>query len=138
MANDVFLDTSFIVSLFNNKDSNHSKALLLQTTVLSEVEHRYISSFVYAEYATILSQRLGKEEFVKYQKFFQAWVQELFIDAHLHGITKKYFETLKNKDISFVDASSILAMKKYKIKHIVTFGKHFGELERKFGVKIIC
>jgi predicted nucleic acid-binding protein len=59
------------------------------------------------------------------------------MNQKLDAETKKEFLNLTNKNISYVDLNTALIAKKYKIKTVLTFNKHFKALGKKYGFKVI-
>src|SRR3990172_11654069 len=107
-TNSLLFDTSYIVSFCITKDINHSKAKEL-TEFLQTFSKKYISNMVYAETATVLSQKLGKKEAeILLDIFCQSGVVELFVDQPLHQMCKHEYRTWKNKDVSFIDISTAI------------------------------
>lgn len=138
VSNKVFLDTSFLVSLFISVDSNHEKARSIWNKLNTEKPDLFVSNYVMLEFYTILSQRLGKAELLKLNKGFSAdKLSHLHITEEVHDATTKEFIKLSNKNISFVDLSSFVACKWHKVGSIVSLDKHFVRLSGKYRMKLI-
>ena len=60
-------------------------------------------------------------------------IDEVFIDNALHRKARQLFIKLKSKNISFIDCSSVIAMKTEKIKTAFSFDAHF----KKLGVELL-
>ena len=131
----VFIDTNVFVALEDKRDSTHQKAIELSEILLSQENIRYItSSEVIAETMTVLSKKLGKEAvkiFLKKHK--KSNIAEIFFDEDLYQQTLKYFLEVKSKNTSFVDCSSVIAMKRNRIEAIFSFDEDF----KKLGVKLL-
>ena len=65
--------------------------------------------------------------------FSKLGIKEIFIDQAIHNETRKFFAKVKSKNISFIDCSSVIAMKRNKIKYIFSFDEDF----RSMGVKLL-
>lgn len=130
----IFVDTSVFVSLWDDKDPNRIKAIKLQIKLEELGVDVYTSSDVIGETLTVISRKIGKKnstEFIK--KIVQSNVNIIFINEFLHKETIRFFKTVKSKNISFIDCSSVVAMKRKKIDVAFTFDKHF----KKMGVKLL-
>ena len=60
VSNKVFLDTSFLTSLFIGVDTNHLKAVRIWDQFAQAKPDLYVSNYIMLEFYTILSQRVGK------------------------------------------------------------------------------
>jgi len=134
MISKIFIDTSAFVSLWDDKDPNRIKAINLQVELEKANADIYTSSDIIGETLTVLSKKIGKSEAIKfYQKIKESGIKEIFIDELLHKKTREFFTTVKSKNISFIDCSSVIAMKANKIEVAFTFDKDF----KKMGVKLL-
>lgn len=130
----LFVDTNVFVALNDNTDTTHIRALELKEKIRSITDKLYTSSDVIGETLTVLSKKLGKvkvNEF--YNNFSRLGIKEIFIDESIHTETRKFFAKVKSKNISFVDCSSVIAMKRNKIKYIFSFDEDF----KKMGVELL-
>lgn len=129
----VFVDTNVFVAIRDTRDSTHNQAVRLATK-LSELKVKLVtSSDILGETLTVLSKKLGKEVCRDWYKDFQQnGPSEIFIDQYLHKEARDLFKRVKSKNISFIDCSSAVAMRRNKIKAIFSFDKDF----RKLGVKL--
>lgn len=137
VAKQAILDTSYLVSLFLTKDSNHNKAVKLLSQ-LKGLDDLFITNYIYVEFATILSQRLGKAEFTQIDRLIKGSITELFISEHIDAKTKRMFLKQSRKDVSYVDISSITIMNLMKIPNLVTFDRQFTFLCKEYGFQILC
>lgn len=125
----VFVDTSSFVALQDDRDSNHKKAVSLAKILHAQKAQLYTSSDVIGEALTVIARKLGKKAaLVYYKNYIKSGVIEVFIDKYLHEETREFFLQLKQKNISFIDCSSVVAMKKEKINTIFTFDGDFKVL----------
>lgn len=122
----VFVDTSSFVSLEDNKDPNHKKAIVLAQALFNQKAKLYTSSDIIGETLTVISRKLGKKaSFMFYENYIKSGFTEIFIDSNLHEETREFFLKVRSKNISFIDCSSILAMKQQGITQIFSFDKDF-------------
>jgi len=131
---DIFVDTSAFVSLWDDLDSNHIKAIKLQVKLEKLKVNVFTSSDVIGETLTVISRKIGKKESTQfYENFKKSKVDEIFISESIHQETIKFFVRIKSKNISFIDCSSVIAMKRNKISVIFSFDQDF----KKLGVKLL-
>ena len=133
----VLIDTSYIVSLCLPNDSRHEEACRFLIDI-SKCK-LYITNLIYMEYATVLSQKLSKQGFGRSVKelTINTDLEEIFIERELYARVKRAFALIREKDISFVDLSSAIVAKKYKIPTILTFDKHFLKLGKSYGLNVL-
>lgn len=130
----VFVDTSVFVSLADNSDPNHENAIRLSEIIAKNKTSLYTSSDVIGETLTVISRKLGKNETHKfYRTYLCGVIKEIFIDKYIHNQTRDFFFKIKSKNISFIDCSSVIVMKRNKIQTIFSFDEHF----KKMGVKLL-
>lgn len=134
MISEVFVDTNVFVTIRDNTDSTHKKALKISEYISKNKIKWATSSDVIGETLTVISKKLGKEIAIDWYKDFKnSSIREIFIDEATHRETRKFFTKVKSKNISFIDCSNVIAMKRNKIKHIFSFDEYF----RKMGVELL-
>ncbi|MCG2692003.1 PIN domain-containing protein [Microgenomates group bacterium] len=128
----VFIDTNVFVAIKDDKDSTHDRAIFLLKTLKSKKVRFFTSSDVIGESITVISKKLGKLAAVEFLNHVSNYAQEIFIDKFLHKEAKDFIMRVKSKNISFIDCSSVVVIKRYKIKAIFSFDRDF----KKMGVKL--
>lgn len=128
----VFVDTDVFVALRDTKDSTHRRAVSLYKELKLKKTKFLTSSDVIGETITVLAKKLGKQSALDFLITINGLTQEIFIDAFLHKESRNLFKRIKSKNISFIDCSSVVAMKRNKIKSIFSFDRDF----KKMGVKL--
>lgn len=133
-----FLDSSFILALVLNSDSNYKKAVNL-AYVLNE--KCYINNNVLNEVLTLIGRKLdinsAKELYYNIIDSFEL-LNEYDIsnyNSENFNIFEKYVgENSKKTKLSFTDSSIILTMKEYNIPNLVSFDKEFKKVK---GINLI-
>ncbi len=128
----IFLDTSFIVAFFNNKDKNYKQA---RTIIKETMEINSQILFVYTDYIfdelitllknkhqpinqileigeNILNSKIWKRITITNEQFYETW-----------EMCKAY----EDKSWSFTDISSFILMKEINIKFYLSYDKHFEQ-----------
>ena len=124
----IFVDTSFIISLFRKNDSNHNIAKKL--AYLINENECYISNGILIEIITILMKRTKDLNLVETIYFY---LQDNFIiinEYELEDYADDVFSVFKkyNKDtfkVSFVDCSCVVISKIFDIDYVLSFDKGF-------------
>lgn len=133
-----FLDTSFILAIVLDSDSNYKKAVNL-AYVLNE--KCYINNNVLNEVLTLIGRKLdinsAKELYYNIIDSFEL-LNEYDIsnyNSENFNIFEKYLgENSKKTKLSFTDSSIILTMKEYNIPNLVSFDKEFKKVK---GINLI-
>ena len=124
----IFVDTSFVISLFRKNDSNHNIAKKL--AYLINENECYISNGILIEIITILMKRTKDLNLVETIYFY---LQDNFIiinEYELEDYADDVFSVFKkyNKDtfkVSFVDCSCVVISKIFDIDYVLSFDKRF-------------
>lgn len=135
----IFLDTSFICSLHLAEDSLHKKALAISQELAKQKVNLYISNFIVLEILTVLSQRKSRQLAVEFGRSLkeEAVIKIIRIDEILEEYSWQIFRKTKEKNLSFVDCSTLAVLGKEKIDYLITFDKLFNRFQSKFHFKII-
>ena len=124
----IFLDSSFLIALALEKDTNKEKAIEL-SSVLSE--ECYISDNIINEVVTVVNLKGNYTQAIKMYHFM---IDNLKI-LNEHEIvnynekTIQMFEKFKG-NLSFTDSAIIVTMFEYSIENLVSFDKQFGKEKR--------
>ena len=126
----IFLDTSFVVAYYNNRDSNHDKALKLMRVLESgRYGHFCMTDYIFSECATVIFVRL--KNLLKTAKIGDdiTRITRIFITGKdVFEDSWQIFKSQENTKLSFADCSIVSFMKRAKIKHIATFDEDFNRI----------
>ena len=133
-----FLDSSFIMALVLDSDSNHNKVDKLRHILNEEC---YINNNVLNEVLTLTGRKLNitsaKELYYNLIDSF-----EVLNEYEILNYTSENFKIFEeyvgvNSDktkLSFTDSSIVLTMREFNISNLVSFDKEFKRVE---GINII-
>lgn len=124
----IFVDTSFIISLFRKNDSNHNIAKKL--SYLINENECYISNGILIEIITILMKRTKDLNLVETIYFYLQDNFNIINEYELEDYADDVFSIFKkyNKDtfkVSFVDCSCVVISKIFDIDYVLSFDKGF-------------
>lgn len=129
-----FLDTSFILALVLDSDTNHKKALDLKYVLDEEC---YINNNVLNEVLTLTGRKINidsaKELYYNLIDSFDVLDEYSILNynSETFNIFEKYIGSNSNKTkLSFTDSSIILTMKEFNIPNLVSFDKEFKRVNR--------
>ncbi len=132
----IILDTSFVVSYFNERDENHLKAAELMKSIANlKFGPVYTTDYIFDETVTVGFIRL--KNLVKAVEIGNYLLKSLrIIEVEKTGFYKAWeiFRKQKTTDFSFTDCTTISVMKENEIKNIATFDEDF---KRTKGINVI-
>jgi predicted nucleic acid-binding protein len=136
----IFVDTNFFVALFYPNDTLHERCMQFATQLQERNARLVISNLVFSEIVTVLSMRCGRligcvvgEELMR-----SPAIEVVYIDEALHEHAWMLFQEIENKNVSFVDCSSVAVMENESINTIVTFDeKDFNVLRKQYHFRVI-
>lgn len=123
-----FIDSSYLIALALDKDTNKEKAVKL-SNVLSE--ECYISNNIINEVVTVVNL---KGNYIQAIKMYHFMIDNFkIINEHeisnYNEKTINLFEKFQGK-LGFTDSAIIITMLEYGIENLVSFDKQFGREER--------
>ncbi len=123
---DVFIDTSFVVALVNEKDQNHRLALDLAETV---TEQRLVTTdAILLEIGNALSRNFKRESVEIIEEFLTSDDVQVI---HLHPkLFRKAFDLYKSRSDKLwglIDCVSFVVMKELGITDALSADKHFEQ-----------
>ena len=124
----VLIDSDAFIALFTPQDSNHTKAVKIQGSLSNSPHEFYISNFVISECTTVISQKQGHKQALKFINHFNSFKNNsnyIYIDKKLENLSLDIFKKQTSKNISFVDCTNIAIYQKYKLDAIFSFDKHY-------------
>ena len=124
----IFVDTSFIISLFRKNDSNHE--LTKKYSYLIDKNECYISNAILIEIITVLMKRTKNMQLVKTVYFY---LNDNFIIINEYGIedyNEKVFNIFQKYNqntykVSYVDCSSIVISNYFNIDVVLSLDNGF-------------
>ena len=127
---EIFLDTGFIISLFNKKDKNHKKAKKIMIKTLEKDNNTVFiySDYIFDELITFMKRRKISPNIIQKNgdKIFKSklWTK-VQISETLFQKSWKMIKNYKDKSWSFTDVSSFVIMKELSIKYFLSYDDHF-------------
>ena len=125
---EIFLDTSFLVAFYNEKDKNH----LIARRFISNGDSRWsfvISDYIFDEVLTVLMVRGGKSVSIEAGcKILEDERMNLLqIDENIFQKAWLIYQGFKDKEWSFTDCTSYVLMKNLAIDVGASFDDHFSQ-----------
>lgn len=122
----IFLDTSGVIALADDKDIFHPKAREMFEASLQAGEEIVLHNYLVVESAALLHRRLSRESSLRFLRESRTF-SIVWVDKKLHNQAEDYLAEYGSSDLSFVDAVSFLVMRSRGISNFIGFDKHFIE-----------
>lgn len=122
----IFIDTSYIIALINEKDNYHKKAIDLAD--IYDSFYMIISEPILLEVGNALSRNHKKEACEVIDNFLEAENVELIsLTSDLFQKGFALYKKYQDKDWGLVDCISFVIMWDYQITDVLTFDRHFTQ-----------
>lgn len=129
---DVLVDADALVAIAKHDDTNHSKALLVESKLQQKGAAFYFSPFTVAEAVTVISHKVSQKaakEFLKEIRELDIAVFELPEKYKL--LADKWFEKQNKKGTSYFDCYNMALLNRYKNQVSAIFS--FDEVYKRNG-----
>lgn len=124
--NQVFIDTSYIIALINEKDNYHKKAIDLAD--IYDGFNMIISEPILLKIGNALSRNYKEEACQVIDDFLGAENVELIaLTSDLFQKGFALYKKYQDKDWGLVDCISFVIMWDYQITDVLTFDRHFAQ-----------
>lgn len=123
-ANQIFIDTSYVVALINERDQYHARALEFADCYADSL--LMVTDVVLLEIANALS-RSYKTEAVQIieDPISSVDVEVVRLSSQLFGQAFELYKTRQDKTWGLVDCISFVVMQSRNIRSALTFDQHF-------------
>ena len=123
----IIFDTSFLISFYNTRDENHSKAVEIMRKLNTQANFA-ITDYIFDEFATVALVRIKDlKRVIKMCEEIRASAKMFKIEDDIFEETWRFFKKQKGT-LSFTDCSSVCVLKRFGIDSIATFDKEFKKL----------
>lgn len=131
----IFVDSNYFIALFNPQDSLFKQATLANSKLEKDNPQIYISTYIFSEIVTVLSQRTGRVNAIHAgNQLLEGRISILQSTMETEELSWKIFNRVKKKNMSFVDCSSIAVMQAEGINKFLTFDEEdFSPLRKKYS-----
>jgi predicted nucleic acid-binding protein len=126
----IFLDTSFLISLEIDSDTNHSRAVKLNRKIAKGLFGKLvISDYIFDETVTVTfgrTRKLAKAVLAGDSLFESAEI--MTVDEKIFKDSWKFFKSQKSTRLSFTDCTTVVMMQANGIRNIATFDEDFKNI----------
>lgn len=127
----IFLDSSFLIALEIETDTNHEKATMIMEKIINKnFGNPVISDYIFDETITVTFRKTKNlEKAVTLGTNLLNSSEMLKIDEADFENAWKLFESQKNARFSFTDCTNLVLMKRTNMINIATFDEEFGKIK---------
>jgi predicted nucleic acid-binding protein len=123
----IFLDTSFLISLSDEKDTNHNSAKISLRELVGNGARFVLARNILNEYLDGVTKRISKEKAI--EELDNILNSKLLV---IEPVTEKdwdkaiiYFRKYKDQQIDLTDCLSFAIMERLEMKNVLTFDNDF-------------
>jgi len=128
MANEnIFVDTSAFYALMDRSDNYHEKASGLWADFLQKDADLKTSNYITVETLALVQNRLGFEAADLWYRDILSIIEVLWIDGLVHNLAFELWLSLGRRNLSLVDCTSFVIMRKHNIEKVYGIDRHFAE-----------
>jgi uncharacterized protein len=129
----VFVDTSALLSLFDEDDGHHGAAVAAWTRLLNERAELCSTNYVRLETWSLLQARFGLEAVRTFDLAYLPVVEWRQVSEAQFAAAKTLVVTARRRRLSLVDATSFSVMRDEAITTAFAYDRHF----REYGFKVV-
>jgi len=122
----IFLDASFLINLYVEKNENHDQAVELWKDI--ENEDKIISKFIITEILTVFNNKIKPFDIDNINRIYNLILNDCEVIDDFHYFNQTIVEFFKN-NLGFFDTLYIVLLKDLNIERIASFDEHFDNKE---------
>jgi len=123
----IFVDTSALYAVLCQNDSNYAAAAQYWKYILLSEESLVCTNCILVETFALIQHRLGMEAVKVFQDRVLPVLLIEWIDADQHNSAVESLLTANRRNLSLVDCSSFITMRRLGIQNVFAFDEHFSE-----------
>jgi len=123
----IYIDTSALLAVLNQEDSNHSTAKKTWLSFLETGELLLTNNYVLIESIAIIQNRLGVKNVRRMTGELLPVIEVDWLDPAQHESALNDVLTANRRNLSLVDCASFETMRRLRIEAAFTFDDHFKE-----------
>ena len=121
----IFVDTSAFYALIDAQDPNHGTARMTMERLHAEDASLLTHEYVLVETTALIQRRLGLGALRRFLDGMLPLVEIAWVDAHLHAEASEALLAAGRREVSLVDWTSFLVMRRHGVRQAFTFEADF-------------
>ena len=122
----VFVDTSAFSAIIDDRDPNHGRARSALTDLVASEAPLTTHEYVVVETTALVQRRLGLEALRRFVDDLLPLVEVAWVDEALHGEAREALLAAGRRNVSLVDWTSFLVMRRLGVRQAFSFDPDFG------------
>ena len=123
----IFVDTSALFAIANAKDEDHKRARDFLSKLAEEKVILFVTNFVIAETYTLMLRKIGRDKAIEYIENLRNTAEIERVSEEDENKAWQIILRYRDKDFSYVDATSFAVMKRLGIRDAFSFDEHFEQ-----------
>jgi predicted nucleic acid-binding protein len=125
----IFVDTSFLVALYNQRDANHVRAESWQATISQRAVQLVTTEMVLWEFLNAVSdvahRRIGSQLYRQFHA--DPSIQVIPVDRSLSDEAVRLYDSRPDKAWGIFDCLSFVVLRSHKLRDCLTADHHFEQ-----------
>lgn len=122
----ILVDTAALYALLDRADPAHGLAVATFEHLRAADEHLVTHDYVLVEAIALVQRRLGMDAVRRLVDDLLPLLDVVWVDAGLHAEAQEALLAAGRRDISLVDRTSVLVMRRHGIHRVFTFDADFA------------
>lgn len=125
----VFVDSSALLALLNSRDSLHEESLRVEAALIRARTMLFTSDWVLSEFLSSASSVAGRDPAARMVRAMRKSKRATILAAVRSDWDEAFelFASVRDKDWSLVDCTSILTYRRFGINRVFTHDHHFRQ-----------
>ena len=122
----IFVDTSAFYAIVDDRDPNHDRARSALGSLVGADAPLTTHEYVVVETTALVQRRLGLAALRRFVDDLLPLVEITWVDETLHGEAREALLAAGRRNVSLVDWTSFLVMRRLGVRRAFTFDPDFG------------
>ena len=123
----IFVDTGALFAAANAKDNDHQKAKDFLTKLAEEKVILLVTNFIIAEIYTLMLRKIGRDKAIEHLEKLRNTAEIERVSEEDENKAWQIILRYRDKDFSYVDATSFAVMERLGIRDAFSFDEHFEQ-----------
>ena len=123
----IFVDTGALFAAANAKDKDHQKAKDFLTKLAEEKVILLVTNFIISEIYTLMLRKIGRDKAIEHLEKLRNTAEIERVSEEDENKAWQIILRYRDKDFSYVDATSFAVMERLEISDAFSFDEHFEQ-----------
>jgi len=123
----IFMDTSALFAVANAKDEDHKRARDFLSKMAEEKVTFIVTNFILSETYTLMLRKIGRDKAINYVESLRNTAEIERVSEEDENKAWQIILRYRDKDFSYVDATSFAVMERLGMRDAFSFDEHFEQ-----------